>query len=157
MSVRGDGGTRHVRGVGTVAPVRERASAVIMRGGAVLMVREATRSGSGRHDGPSYLTLPGGGVGDGEDLEAAVRREVAEEVGLHVTSARRLGTYPYTYGETTCFAVEVLGGEPHLGVHDKPCDCPKMIALEWVPVPEVCLLPETPPQLADLLLALQSR
>ncbi|WP_211291204.1 NUDIX hydrolase [Kineococcus xinjiangensis] len=135
--------------------MRRRASAVIVREGAVLMVREATRSSSGRHDGPSYLTLPGGGVGDDEDLDHAVRREVAEEVGLHVTSARRLGTYPYTYGETACFLVEVLDGEPRLGAHDKPCDCPKMIALEWVPLPEACSLPETPPHLADLLLALQ--
>lgn len=128
---------------------------MIVREGAVLMVREATRSSSGRHDGPSYLTLPGGGVGDGEDYDHAVRREVAEEVGLHVTTTRQLGTYPYTYGETTCFLVEVLDGEPRLGAHDKRCDCPKMIALEWVLVPDVCSLIETPSQLADLLLVLR--
>ncbi|WP_459643591.1 hypothetical protein [Kineococcus sp. NUM-3379] len=80
---------------------------------------------------------------------------MAEEVGLHVTSARRLGTSPYTYGETVCFLVEVLDGGPRLGLHDEPCDCPKMIALERVPLSEVCSLAETPPQLVDLLHALR--
>lgn len=131
--------------------MRQRAAAVILRDGGLLMVREATRSSTGRHDGPSYLTLPGGGVGPEEDAEQAVRREVAEEVGLNVTATRLLGTYPYPYGTTTCFAVDVVPDEPLLGTDDAPCDCPKMIGLEWVPLERACALSETSPELAQLL------
>ncbi|WP_459645263.1 hypothetical protein [Kineococcus sp. NUM-3379] len=88
--------------------MRRRASAVIVCGGAELMVSEATHSNSGRHDGPSYLTLPGGGV-----------------------------------------------GESRPGVHDEPCECPEVVALEWVPIPVVCSLAETPSQLAEFLLDLR--
>ncbi|MEU9002376.1 NUDIX hydrolase [Streptomyces sp. NPDC048551] len=114
---------------------RRRVAAVILREGSVLMVRERGRGASGRHDGPEYWTLPGGGVEPGEDLEAAVRREVAEETGLRALSVRRSHEAPYPSGRTTCFRVEVGAGEPVLGVDaDLECACPRMVGLVWVPV-----------------------
>ncbi|HEY1620392.1 MAG TPA: NUDIX domain-containing protein [Streptosporangiaceae bacterium] len=57
---------------------RNRAAAVIIRGGRLLMVRQRGTGSSGRHDGQEHWTLPGGGIQPGETPEQAVMREVAE-------------------------------------------------------------------------------
>ncbi|NYH86372.1 8-oxo-dGTP diphosphatase [Actinopolymorpha cephalotaxi] len=75
-------------------------------------------------------------MNQGEDPVAAVRREVAEEVGLSCLDVRYLYDFPYPSGQTSAFAVTCAEGEPRLGVdHDLPCDCPRMVGLEWVPLP----------------------
>jgi len=61
---------------------RNRAAAVIIRDGRLLMVRQRRTGLSGRHDGQEYWTLPGGGIQPGETPEQAVMPEVAEETGL---------------------------------------------------------------------------
>ncbi|MCJ1679932.1 NUDIX hydrolase [Streptomyces sp. APSN-46.1] len=117
-------------------PDRRRVAAVIIRDGRVLMVRERGRGPTGRHDGPEYWTLPGGGLEAGERPEDAVRREVAEEVGLRALDVRYAYESPYPSGWTSCFRVEVAPGEPRLGVDEElRCDCPRMVGLVWVPVP----------------------
>ena len=116
---------------------RVRAAAVIQRGDLVLMVRERVQTAPGRHDGPEYWTLPGGGVEADEEPELAVRREVLEEVGLEVIAAREVARVPYPSGTTTVFRVEVAAGEPRLGVDDLGCDCPRMVGLDWIRAPEV--------------------
>ncbi|MFJ4918908.1 NUDIX hydrolase [Streptomyces sp. NPDC088725] len=116
---------------------RRRAAAVIIRDGQVLMVRERGKGPTGRHDGQEYWTLPGGGIEPGESAEEAVIREVAEEVGLTGVSARHLYDVPYPSGWSACFLVEVAPGEPRLGVDDGlRCDCPRMVGLSWLPLPE---------------------
>ncbi|MDG4795115.1 NUDIX hydrolase [Micromonospora sp. WMMD1082] len=120
---------------------RARAAAVIVRGGRLLMVRERGLGPSGRHDGQEYWTLPGGGIAAGETAEDAVRREVAEEIGLLPVAVRYLLDVPYPSGMTACFAVEVADGEPTLGVDELPCECPRMVGLDWVPLPP--LTPQT--------------
>lgn len=67
----------------------------------------------------------------------AVRREVLEEVGLEVLEAREVGRVPYPSGMTTVFRVVVGEGEPRLGVDELGCECPRMVGLDWVPVPRV--------------------
>lgn len=114
---------------------RVRVAGVIQRGDRVLMVRERVQTGPGRHDGPEYWTLPGGGIEPGEEPALAVRREVFEEVGLEVTAAREVAQVPYPSGMTTVFRVDVADGEPRLGVDDLGCSCPRMVGLEWVEVP----------------------
>jgi 8-oxo-dGTP diphosphatase len=115
---------------------RRRVSAVIVRNGRVLMVRERNRGPEGRHDGVEFWTLPGGGVEPGETDEEAVTREVREEVGLRVRGTRRVFDFAYPSGHSTAYMVEVDDGEPVLGVDPTlDCDCPRMVGLEWVAVP----------------------
>lgn len=116
---------------------RRRAAAVIVRDGRVLMVRERGTGPGGRHDGVEYWTLPGGGLAEGETAEQAVRREVAEETGLHALTVRYLLDMPYPSGMTAVFAVEVAPGEARLGDSEEACGCPAMVGLDWVPVPQV--------------------
>ena len=52
--------------------------------------------------GPAVWSLPGGGLGRGEDPEAAARREVREELGVELARIEPVGTLE-----------EVLSGSPH--------------------------------------------
>jgi ADP-ribose pyrophosphatase YjhB (NUDIX family) len=61
------------------------ASAVIIRGGKVLIVRRARNPGNG------VYTLPGGVVETGETLTEAVTREVREETGLTIAPVALAG------------------------------------------------------------------
>ncbi len=54
---------------------RIRVSAILRRDSRVLLVRHEKQ-------GREYWLLPGGGVGAGETLVAALKRELAEEVGI---------------------------------------------------------------------------
>lgn len=117
---------------------RVRVAAVIIRDNRLLMVRERGRGETGRHDGLEYWTLPGGGVEPGETPEAALAREVMEEVGLVCSEPRHLFDFPYPSGLTGCYAVTVADDQdPTLGVDDLDCDCPRMVGLEWIAIPTV--------------------
>ncbi len=52
--------------------------------------------------GPDVWSLPGGGLGRGEDPESAARREVREELGIELARIEPIGTL-----------AEVLSGSPH--------------------------------------------
>jgi ADP-ribose pyrophosphatase YjhB (NUDIX family) len=66
--------------------------------------------------GQQYYTLVGGGVEPGEELEAALRRELREETGMAVGSTRLVfiednGDH---FGMQYVFLCEYLGGDPAL-------------------------------------------
>ncbi|MYV62899.1 NUDIX domain-containing protein [Streptomyces sp. SID4931] len=66
-----------------VPPVRVRAGAVVIRDGAVLLIRF-------EEDGGSQYEIPGGGVEEGETPEEAALRELGEETGLGGTVGPRI-------------------------------------------------------------------
>ena len=70
------------------------ASAIVLDGGGrVLLARRAAEPGKGRWD------LLGGFIDEGEDPLAALRRELAEEIGLEVEPGDFVGGFPDRYGE----------------------------------------------------------
>ncbi len=65
--------------------------------------------------GSQYFTLVGGRVQDGESLEAALKREVKEETGLDLTTARLVFSEEYDepYNSQAIYLCEVA---PHADV-----------------------------------------
>jgi ADP-ribose pyrophosphatase YjhB (NUDIX family) len=61
---------------------------VIQHRGAILLVRNTY--------GSKRWTFPGGGMARGETAEEAVRREVLEEVGLHLQDLQNIGAFEST-------------------------------------------------------------
>lgn len=69
-----------------------------------------------------YHKLPGGGVEEGESIEAALRREVLEEIGCSIGNLKELGMIEEYRNKlqlhqlSYCFIVDIVGpkGEQHL-------------------------------------------
>jgi 8-oxo-dGTP diphosphatase len=74
-----------------------------------------------------------------------VRREVAEETGLRALNVRYLVDMPYPSGLTAVFEVQVADGSPRLGAGGDDGDCPAMVALDWIPVPDVAPMTQGTP------------
>jgi 8-oxo-dGTP pyrophosphatase MutT (NUDIX family) len=68
-------------------------AAVIARDGRYLLVEEACDNPAG---GPTVFNQPAGHVEAGEEILAAVRREVLEETGWRFTPVNVVGTYYWT-------------------------------------------------------------
>ena len=59
-------------------------------------------------------------------------------MGLVALDVRFLQEAPYPSGLSSIFAVQTDDTEPSLGVdEDLLCDCPRMVGLDWVPLPGV--------------------
>jgi 8-oxo-dGTP diphosphatase len=112
---------------------------VVRRGGDVLLVRQ-----QGPDDPAPAWSVPGGLVEAGESLDAALRRELAEETGLNAADigpvqwvAQVLGSDPYTV-----VALAATGWEGQI----RPAD-PDQLILEagFYPVETACRLLEFHP------------
>ncbi|MCW2792360.1 MAG: hydrolase [Nocardioides sp.] len=99
----------------TVATMRSVVGAAILRGGEVLACRRTTpAAAAGRWE------FPGGKVEPGEGPEAALIREIAEELGCEVVVTGWLpGTAPIgTTHELTVATARLVSGEPEPHEHD---------------------------------------
>jgi 8-oxo-dGTP diphosphatase len=108
--------------------------AIVVRDGALLMVRRAKDPGRG------LWSLPGGRVRHGEYLGDALRREVREETGIEVEVEGLAGIF------------EVVGSEHHFVIldfsatafSDEAVPGGYADAARWVPLEEVPELDTTP-------------
>ena len=94
---------------------RARATAVVLRGGRVLLVKEA---------GVPYFSLPGGGMQEGESAAAAAAREVGEELGLAALAVERLAECDHAgFMNDHHVCLVEAGGEPGLAGSDLDAFC----------------------------------
>lgn len=107
-------------------------AAVIVRDGYILAAKRLD-------GGPSGLKweFPGGKVEPGETPRAALRREIAEELGLEIAVGDELGTYPTALGKfrihLQCFWCASEAGEPQLNAHSAVTWCrpDELSMLDW--------------------------
>ena len=90
--------------------MRKRGTAVVIRDGKVLLVKD-----KGRH----HFSLPGGGINKGEPTVSAAARELYEELGLTATKVVRLRECDFR-GSLSEHKVCLIhaSGEPHLRGHE---------------------------------------
>jgi len=96
--------------------VQQVVGAALVRDGRVLAARRTTpAAAAGRWE------FPGGKVEDGESPEAALVREIAEELGVDVVVRRWLaGTAPIgTAYELSVAVAEIVNGDPQPVEHDR--------------------------------------
>ena len=79
---------------------RQRATAIVIRDGRILVVRDKFR--------PAFM-LPGGGIDAGESPETAVARELTEETTLTSTAVQYLFTHDGKYNHHHVFSVQADG------------------------------------------------
>ncbi|MGH2749712.1 MAG: NUDIX hydrolase [Actinomycetota bacterium] len=132
-----------IEGVSATATPTLGVGAIVVRDGALLMVRRAQEPARG------LWSLPGGKVERAEYLSDAVRREVREETGLEVVVGELAGFF------------EVIGEESHYVIMDflatyegeaEPVAGDDADQVRWVPLSEVASL-ECTPRFVELLTA----
>jgi mutator protein MutT len=113
-------------------PGRRGAVAVILDGQRMLIIRRSRSVVA-----PLAYCFPGGGIEDGESEEAALVREVQEEIGILVRPVRRL------WRCVTAWKVQLAWWLAEMNPADVPVPSPAEVeSIHWVTVKEMAQLPD---------------
>ena len=117
---RGTIAQRPVRRPRRAIPHRQATAAVITRAGRVLIGRRPEGKLLG-----GLWEFPGGKREAGETLEACLRRELREELGIAVRPDQKLGVFEHTYSHFTvqvvAFGCRLARGAPAAREHSRLC------------------------------------
>ncbi|MGG0290482.1 NUDIX domain-containing protein [Bacillus pacificus] len=81
---------------------RNRGAAIIVQEGKIALIKRI------RED-ETYYVFPGGGIGEGETPEEATRREIFEELGVHIKVEYLIAKVEYK-GTEYYFNADIVGG-----------------------------------------------
>ena len=136
-------------------PIRVRASGVVIRDGAILLIAY-DGDGAGYH-----FNVPGGGVEIGESMRDTVRREFMEEACFDVSVGPLLLTWEAIEASFPAIRSHTIGhvffcetapdAEPRM---PEVLDNKHQVGLEWVPLtdlPDAPLMPKIGRQIVDRL------
>ena len=116
-------------------------AAIIQRDGAYF----ATQRGYGEFEG--MWEFPGGKIEPGERPEAALQREIQEELGIDITISRFLCTTDYDYPSfhltMHCYLCEIKSGEIELREHKSArwLTAETLDSVEWLPADKEIVSP----------------
>ena len=116
-------------------------AAIIQRDGAYF----ATQRGYGEFEG--MWELPGGKIEPGERPEAALQREIQEELGIDITINRFLCTTDYDYPSfhltMHCYLCKIKSGEIELREHKSArwLTAETLDSVEWLPADKEIVAP----------------
>ncbi len=115
---RGTQALRPLKRARTPIPHHQVAAAVLRRNGKVLIGRRPQGVLLG-----GLWEFPGGKSDEEESLEACIRREIKEELGIAIEPRAQIGVYGHAYTHfritVVAFECEVIRGEPQAMEHDE--------------------------------------
>ncbi|MFD6509184.1 NUDIX domain-containing protein [Bacillus sp. NPDC060175] len=105
-------------------------AAIIIQDGKIALIKRV-------REGEVYFVFPGGGIGEGETPEEATKREVYEELGVHIQMGHLIATVEYN-GTEYYYDAHIIDGifGSGKGEEFKRKDRGSYIPL-WMPVNEL--------------------
>ena len=101
-----------MRGFFEIKFMNKRSVAVIIKDGKILLMHRIK-------NGQQYFVFPGGGVEDGETIDAGIVREIKEEFGIDIKIEKLLFQIENQGREEFYFLVKEFTGIPEIGGEEK--------------------------------------